>query len=328
VSVTRSYSRLATFCIVAVFAFSSGGIVNAQTYPTKAVRVIVPFTPGGISDVLARVMAQHLSGAMGQQFFVENRPGAGTTIAADLVAKSAPDGYTLYFIDMTTHAINATLYSKLPYDSVKDFTQIAMVAQTPLIMVVHPSLSVKTVKELIAFAKARPDEIVYASSGNGTILHLSGETLKSLAGIKMVHVPYKGSAPAVAALLGGEVAMTFSTTPPALPHVKAGRLRALAVTSPQRAPLLPEVPALAETLKGFDIVLYNGIMGPAGIPGEVVSRLNKELARMMTLPNIKEAWAKQGADPIVMTPDQVTEHLKSDISKLGKMVRAAGAKVD
>jgi tripartite-type tricarboxylate transporter receptor subunit TctC len=144
----------------------------------------------------------------------------------------------------------------------------------------------------------------------------------------MVHVPYKGSAPAVAALLGGEVAMTFSTTPPALPHVKAGRLRALAVTSPQRAPLLPEVPALAETLKGFDIVLYNGIMGPAGIPGEVVSRLNKELARMMTLPNIKEAWAKQGADPIVMTPDQVTEHLKSDISKLGKMVRAAGAKVD
>jgi tripartite-type tricarboxylate transporter receptor subunit TctC len=143
-----------------------------------------------------------------------------------------------------------------------------------------------------------------------------------------VHVPYKGSAPAVAALLGGEVAMTFSTTPPALPHVKAGRLRALAVTSPQRAPLLPEVPALAETLKGFDIVLYNGIMGPAGIPGEVVSRLNKELARMMTLPNIKEAWAKQGADPIVMTPDQVTEHLKSDISKLGKMVRAAGAKVD
>jgi tripartite-type tricarboxylate transporter receptor subunit TctC len=328
VSVTRSYSRLATFCIVAVFAFSSGGIVNAQTYPTKPVRVIVPFTPGGISDVLARVMAQHLSGAMGQQFFVENRPGAGTTIAADLVAKSAPDGYTLYFIDMTTHAINATLYSKLPYDSVKDFTQIAMVAQTPLIMVVHPSLSVKTVKELIAFAKARPDEIVYASSGNGTILHLSGETLKSLAGIKMVHVPYKGSAPAVAALLGGEVAMTFSTTPPALPHVKAGRLRALAVTSPQRAPLLPEVPALAETLKGFDIVLYNGIMGPAGIPGEVVSRLNKELARMMTLPNIKEAWAKQGADPIVMTPDQVTEHLKSDISKLGKMVRAAGAKVD
>ena len=295
---TRSYSRLATFCIVAAFAFSSGGIVNAQTYPTKPVRVIVPFTPGGISDVLARVMAQHLSGAMGQQFFVENRPGAGTTIAADLVAKSAPDGYTLYFIDMTTHAINATLYSKLPYDSVKDFTQIAMVAQTPLIMVVHPSLPVKTVKELIAFAKARPDEIVYASSGNGTILHLSGETLKSLAGIKMVHVPYKGSAPAVAALLGGEVAMTFSTTPPALPHVKAGRLRALAVTSPQRAPLLPEVPALAETLKGFDIVLYNGIMGPAGIPREIVSRLNKELARMMTLPNIKEAWAKQGADPI------------------------------
>jgi tripartite-type tricarboxylate transporter receptor subunit TctC len=290
--------------------------------------VIVPFPPGGISDVLARVMAQHLSTSMGQQVIVENRPGAGTTIAADIVAKSAPDGYTLYFIDMTTHAINATLYSKLPYDSVKDFTQIAMVAQTPLILVVHPSLPVKNVKEMIAFAKARPGEIVYASSGNGTILHLSGETLKTMAGITMVHVPYKGSAPAVAALLGGEVALTFSTTPPALPHVQAGRLRALGVTSPQRSPLLPDVPALAETLKGFDIVLYNGIMGPAGISRDIVNRLSQELARMMALANIKEAWAKQGADPIVMAPDRVTEHLKSDIQKLGQMVRAAGAKVD
>jgi tripartite-type tricarboxylate transporter receptor subunit TctC len=322
-------NRRLTACGIAAACIGTFGVTaNAQTYPSKPVRVIVPFTPGGISDVLARVMAQHLSTAMGQQVFVENRPGAGTTIAADVVAKSAPDGYTLYFIDMTTHAINATLYSKLPYDSVKDFSQIAMVAQTPLIMVVHPSLPVRTVKELIAFAKTRPDEIAYASSGNGTILHLSGETLKSMAGIKMVHVPYKGSAPAVAALLGGEVAMTFSTTPPALPHVKAGRLRALAVTSPKRAPLLPDVPAVGETLTGFDIVLYNGIMGAAGIPRDVTNRLNKELARMITLPSIKEAWANQGADPIVMTPDQVTEHLKSDISKLGKMVRAANAKVD
>jgi tripartite-type tricarboxylate transporter receptor subunit TctC len=324
----RYYRGVVIFCAVVAALFGASGAVTAQSYPSKPVRVIVPFTPGGISDVLARVMAQHLSSAMGQQFIVENRPGAGTTIAAELVARSVPDGYTLYFIDMTTHAINATLYSKLPYDSLKDFTQIAMVAQTPLILVVHPSLPVKSVKELIAFAKSRPDEIAYASSGNGTILHLSGETLKSMSGIKMVHVPYKGSAPAVAALLGGEVALTFSTTPPSLPHVKAGRLRALGVTSPQRAPLLPDVPALAETLKGFDIVLYNGIMGPAGIPRDVVGRLSKELARMMTLSSIKEAWAKQGADPIVMAPEQVTDHLRSDISKLGQMVRAAGAKVD
>jgi tripartite-type tricarboxylate transporter receptor subunit TctC len=322
------YRGVVMCCVVSAAACVSGGAAIAQNYPSKPVRVIVPFPPGGISDVLARVMAQHLASALGQQFIVENRPGAGTTIAAELVARSAPDGYTLYFIDMTTHAINATLYSKLPYDSLKDFTQIAMVAQTPLILVVHPSLPVRNVKELIAFAKSRPDEIVYASSGNGTILHLSGETLKSMSGITMVHVPYKGSAPAVAALLGGEVALTFSTTPPSLPHVKAGRLRALGVTSPQRAPLLPDVPALAETLKGFDIVLYNGIMGPAGIPRDVIGRVNKELARMMTLSSIKEAWAKQGADPIVMAPEQVTDHLKSDMGKLGQMVRAAGAKVD
>ena len=301
---------------------------HAQTYPAKSVRVIVPFPPGGISDVLSRVMAQHLTGALGQQFLVDNRPGAGTTIAADIVAKSPPDGYTIYFIDMTTHAINATLYSKLPYDSIRDFTQINMVAQTPLIVVVHPSLPVRTTKDLIAPAKSRPGDIVYASSGNGTIVHLSTETFASMAGIKMVHVPYKGSAPAVAALLGGEIALTFSSTPPALPHVQAGRLRALGVTTPQRSPLLPDVPALGETLKGYDIVLYSGVMGPAGMPREIVNRLNKELARMLTLPNIKDAWAKQGADPTTMTPEQMTEHLKSDIQKLGKMVRAAGAKVD
>jgi tripartite-type tricarboxylate transporter receptor subunit TctC len=166
--------------------------VHAQAYPTKPVRIIVPFPPGGISDVLSRVMAQHLTGAMGQQFVVDNRPGAGTTIAADIVAKAPPDGYTIYFIDMTTHAINATLYSKLPYDSVRDFTQIAMVAQTPLVMVVHPSLPARSVKDFIALAKSRPGEIAYASSGNGTIVHLSGETFGSMAGVKMVHVPYKG----------------------------------------------------------------------------------------------------------------------------------------
>lgn len=319
--------RIAGGLLAAQVVFSSG-IVHAQSYPAKPVRVIVPFTPGGISDVLSRTMAQHLSGALGHQFVVENRPGAGTTIAGDFVAKSPPDGYTIYFIDMTTHAINATLYTRLPYDSVKDFTQIAMVAQTPLVLLVHPSLPVRSVKELIAFAKARPDQVVYASSGNGTILHLSGETLKSMAGIRMVHVPYKGSSPAVAALLGGEVAVTFSTTPPALSHIQAGKVRALAVTSPKRSPLLPDVPAMSETLKGFDIVLYNGIMGPAGMPREIVNRLNAELAKMLATPKIKEAWAKQGADAINMTPEQVTAHLRSDIAKLGRMVKAAGAKVD
>jgi tripartite-type tricarboxylate transporter receptor subunit TctC len=324
---TMRFVRCVSACVVAA-ALTSGGAATAQTYPSKAVRVIVPFTPGGISDVLARVMSQHLTSAMGQQFVVDNRPGAGTTIAGDLVAKSPPDGYTVYFIDMTTHAINATLYSKLPYDSVKDFTQVAMVAQTPLVMVVHPSLPVKNVKELIAFAKARPDEVSYGSSGNGTILHLTGETIKTMAGVKMVHVPYKGSAPAVSAVLGGEIAVTFGTTPAAIPQVQAGKLRALGVTTPKRSPALPDVPAIGETLKGFDIVLYSGVMGPAGMSRDTVARLSKELARMVTLPNIKDAWAKQGADPITMTPEETTAHLQSDIQKLGKLVKAAGAKID
>ena len=320
--------HLRNLFIAVSVALACTGAATAQSYPTKPVRIIVPFTAGGISDVLSRVMAQHLTTAMGQQFIVENRPGAGTTIAGDIVARSPPDGYTIYFIDMTTHAINATLYTKLPFDSVKDFTQIAMVAQTPLVMVVHPSLPVRNVKELIALAKSRPAQISYGSSGNGTILHLTGETLNTMGGVRMVHVPYKGSAPAVAAVLSGEIAVTFGTTPAAIPNVQAGKLRALGVTTPKRSPALPDVPAIGETLKDFDIVLYSGVMGPARMPADIVARLNKELTRMVTTPAIRDAWAKQGADPISMTPEQVTAHLQSDIQKLGKLVRAAGAKID
>jgi tripartite-type tricarboxylate transporter receptor subunit TctC len=196
------------------------------------------------------------------------------------------------------------------------------------VMVVHPSLPVKNVKELIAFAKSRPDQVSYGSSGNGTILHLTGETLNTMGGVKMVHVPYKGSAPAVAAVLGGEIAVTFGTTPAAIANVQAGKLRALGVTTAKRSPALPDVPAIGETLKGFDIVLYSGIMGPPKMSPDVVARLSKEFSRMVTLPAIKDAWAKQGADPVSMTPEQVTAHLQSDIQKLGKLVKAAGAKVD
>ena len=301
---------------------------HAQNYPSKPVRMIVPYPPGGGNDTLGRLFAAKLGERTGQQFVVENRPGAGTTIAAELVARSAPDGHTIYLIDLTTHAINATLYSRLPYDSVKDFTQIAMVAQTPLVLLVHPSLPAKSVKELIAFAKPRPDQIAYGSSGNGTIVHLSTETLKAMGGIRMVHVPYKGSPQSVAALLGGEVAVAFSTTPPALPHIKTGKVRALGVSSPKRSPVLPEVPAVGETLPGFDIVLYSGIMGPAGIPREIVARLNAEIAKMLATPKVREVWAQQSADPVTMTPEQVTAHLVADIAKYGRMVKAAGARVD
>lgn len=319
------------FC--AVFALGAAisvttGVACAQQYPVRPVRVVVPFPPGGISDGLARVIVQHLSTTLGQQFVVENRPGAGTTLAAATVAKSPADGYTLYFTDVTTHAINASLYSRLPFDSVQDFSQVAMVAQTPLILIVHPSLPVKSVAELVALAKARPDEINYASSGNGTILHLSGETLKTMAKIKMLHIPYKGSAPAVAAVLGGEASISFSTTPAALPHIKADKLRALGVTSVTRSPVLPDVPAMTETLKGFDIVLYSGLMGPPGIPGDIVAQLNGEIAKMLTQQKIKDTWAGYGAAPVTMTPAKFTEHLRVDIAKLGKLVKAAGATVD
>ncbi|HEX3172544.1 MAG TPA: tripartite tricarboxylate transporter substrate binding protein, partial [Burkholderiales bacterium] len=273
------------FCRAMVAAgVIAGGFAThafAQTdYPNKSIRLVVGFTAGGISDVLARALGARLSAQVGQQVVVDNRAGAGTTIAAEIVAKSPPDGYTLFMQDMTTQAINASLYKKLPYDTVKDFTPITLVASSPLMLVVHPSLPVKSVKELIALGKSRPGQIPFASSGNGTILHLAAETFKTMAGIDMIHVPYKGSSQAVQALLAGEVAVTFSTMPPALTNVKAGRLRALGVTTPQRNSAAPEVPTIAEAgLKGFDVVLYSGVLAPARLPAPIVTKLNAEFIK-------------------------------------------------
>jgi tripartite-type tricarboxylate transporter receptor subunit TctC len=308
---------------------AAGGACAQSDYPGKPIRLVLGFPPGGISDVLARAIGAKLYTAMGQQVLVDNRAGAGTTIASDLVAKSPPDGYTLFMQDITTHAINASLYRKLPYDSIRDFTPVALVATTPLMLLVHPSLPVKSLKELIAFAKARPGQIVYASSGNGTILHLSTERLKSMAGIDMVHVPYKGSAPAVLALLGGEVAVSFSTMPPALPNVKAGKVRALGVTTAKRSAAAPDVPTLSEAgLKGYEMVLYSGIIGPAGIPRDVVGKLNAEIAKVVNSSDFRQTLATIGADPVTVTPEQFAAHLRSDIDKLGAIVRAVGAQVD
>ena len=306
------------------------GAAAAQSdYPNKPVRLVVSFAAGGISDVLARALAIPLSKQLGQQVIVENKPGAGTAIAGDFIAKSPPDGYTIWLQDITTHAINATLYPKLPYDSTKDFSFVAMVASTPLMLVVHPSTPANNVRELVALLKANPGKYSYGSSGNGTIVHLASEMLKSAAGVDVLHVPYKGSNPATAAILGGEVTFVFSTMPPAISNAKAGKLRALAVTTAKRVDPAPEIPTMAEAgVPNFEIVLYSGIMGPKGMDRALVRRLNSEFAKVVQVPEIRNVYEKIGADPITMSPEAFEKATLAEIAKLGPVVKASGAKVD
>jgi len=298
-------------------------------YPNKPVRLVVGFAAGGISDVLGRAIAIPLSKQLGQQVIVENKPGAGTTIAGDFTVRAAPDGYTLWLQDITTHAINANLYTRLPYDSMKDFTFVAMVASTPLMLVVHPSTPAKNVQELIALLKASPGKYSYGSSGNGTIVHLASEMLKSSAGVDALHVPYKGSNPATAAILGGEVSFVFSTMPPAISNMKSGKLRPLAVTTPKRSDAAPDVPTMIEAgLPNFEIVLYSGVLAPKGLDRNIVRRLNTEFARAVRAPEMQTVWANIGADPIAMTPEAFEKATAAEIAKLGPVVKASGAKVD
>jgi tripartite-type tricarboxylate transporter receptor subunit TctC len=307
-----------------------GASAFAQSdYPNKPVRLVVSFAAGGISDVLARALAIPLSRQLGQQVIVDNKPGAGTSIAGDYIAKAAPDGYTIWLQDITTHAINVNLYSKLPYDSVKDFTYIAMVASTPLMLVVHPSTPAGNVRELIALLKANPGKYSYGSSGTGTIVHLASEMLKQTAGVDALHVPYKGSNPATIAILGGEVTFVFSTMPPAISNAKAGKLRALAVTTAARVAATPEIPTMIEAgLPKFEIVLYSGIMGPKGMNGALVRRLNAEFAKVVQAPEIKTVYDNIGADPLAMTPQEFHKRTVDEIAKFGPVVKASGAKVD
>jgi len=277
--------------VLAALLLACAPLFAQSDYPNKPVRLVVSFAAGGISDVLARALAIPLSRQLGQQVVVENKPGAGTTIAADFIAKLPPDGYTIWLQDITTHAINVALYSKLPYDSLKDFTYIALVASTPLMLVVHPSTPANNVRELIALLKANPGKYSYGSSGNGTIVHLSAELLKSAAGVDVLHVPYKGSNPATAAILGGEVTFVFSTMPPAISNAKAGKLRALAVTTAKRVGAAPEIPTMIEAgLPDFEIVLYSGIMGPKGMDRALVNRLNGEFARVVQAAEIRNVY--------------------------------------
>jgi tripartite-type tricarboxylate transporter receptor subunit TctC len=317
----------AAFCGLALLA--AGSALAQADYPRQPIRLVVGFAPGGISDVLARALAAKLSTQIGQAVIVENKPGAGTTIAGDFVAKAPPDGYTIWLQDTTTHAINATLYPKLPYESMRDFTPIALVASTPLMLVVHPSSPARSVRELAALIKAEPGKMSYGSSGNGTIIHLASEMLKTSQGLDAAHIPYKGSSPATQAILANEVSFVFSTMPPAVSNVKAGKLRALAVTTPRRVAAAPDVPTMGEAgVPNFDVVLYSGILGPKGMDPAIVRKLNAEFARVLQSEDMKKVYENLGADPISVTPEAFGEMMARDIARYAPVVKASGAKVD
>jgi tripartite-type tricarboxylate transporter receptor subunit TctC len=305
-------------------------LAYAQAYPSKPIRLVVPYPPGGPLDIMARAIGQKLTEAWGQPVVVDNRAGAGGNIGADLVAKSPADGYTLLMGAVATHAINPTLYGKLPYDPVRDFAPVALVAQVPNILVVNPSVPVKSVRELIDLARARPGYLNFASGSTGSTGHLAGELFNTMAGVQMVHIPYKGGAPAMADLLAGQVQLMFDNLANALPNVKAGRLRALAVTTLKRSPAMPDLPTVAESgLPGFDLTTWFGLMVPAGTPPEIVAKLNAEIVRALNTKDMRERLEKMGAEPPVNnTPDNFAAFIRSEAAKYAKVVKDSGARVD
>ncbi len=302
---------------------------NAQgAYPGKPMRLIVHFAPGGSNDIVARIIGQKFAESMGQQVIIDNRGGASGIIGTDLAAKAAPDGYTLLMMSLTL-AVNPSLYRKLPYDTAKDLLPVSLVASAPLILVVHPSLQAKSLKDFIALAKAQPGKFNFGSGGPGTTPHLAGEMLKSMAGLQMTHVPYKGGGPALADLVGGQLQLMLENIPSTLPHVKSGRLRVLAISGLVRSSLVPEVPTLDEAgLKGYEIVGWNGLFLPAATPQAVVSRLHAETVKALALPDIKERLAGMGAEGIGSTPAQFAAFVKSEIGKWARVVRDAGLRVE
>jgi len=307
--------------------FSAG--VFAQPYPSRPVRIVVPLSPGGFADTPARMLAPRLSEQLGRQFFVENRPGAGSTIGADFVAKSAPDGYTL-LLTGTPHVISAHLYKKLTYDALKDFTHIALIASGPYALVVNPQqLPVSSVRELIAAAKAQPGKIDYASSGNGSAQHLVSALFNAMAGIDMNHVPYKGSAPAMQDLLGGQVKVSFAGVPNVLAHVRSGRLRALAVSTPKRWSELPDVPTVAEAgVPGYEATLWLSVSGPAGLPAEIVQRLAGEIGKTLQDPEVQNNFRAAGVEATSMGPQELNAFMRAEHEKWGRVVRETGATVN
>ncbi len=315
-------------CAIAGLAFFSGAAFG-QGYPAKSIRMIVPFPAGGGSDTMGRVVGQKLGERLGQQIVVENRPGAGGSIGAEMVAKATPDGYTLLLGSTSEIAQYPNVNPKIAYNPQRDFAPISLVGNVPLILVAHPSLPVKTVRELVALARSRPGAINFSSAGNGSTTHLAVELLVLTTRIRMTHVPYKGSPPAVVDLVAGNVQVGIPTLPAALPFVKTGRLKALAISTAKRAPAMPDVPTMQEAgVAGYDTALWTGILAPAGTPNAILLRLQSEIAKIVLLPDVEEALAKQGAEPAASTPEQFSAFIKSELAKWAKVAKESGVRID
>ena len=316
--------RITSILLIAT-ALAAPGMAVAQSYPTKPIRIVVVSTPGGSVDTLARTVGPKLAGRWNQQVLVDNRPGAGGAIAAEIVAKSPPDGYTLIMGTVASFATNVSLRKSLPYDPVKDFSPISLVATQNLMLLIHPSVPAKSVRELTAIAKKQPGVLSFASAGNGTGGHLSGELYKMLAGVDLLHVPYKGVQPALIDVVSGQVSMTFASIISAMPQVRNSRLRPLAVTGAQRSPAAKELPTMIEAgVKGYESSTWYGLLAPAGTPADIVGKLSAEVVAILKSPEMNDRLSKEGADPVGNTPAEFARHIQSEIEKWRKVIRAAG----
>ena len=306
---------------------ATGAVAQGPAFPVKPVRIVVPSSPGGGTDILARVLAQKMAESLGQQFVVENRPGAGQVIGIEAVARAAPDGYTL-LMAASAIVIAEVIYAKPPYETLRDFAPVTLVASLPNILVVHPALPAKTVRELVALAKTRPGQLNYSSAGNGTSPHLSMELFRLMAGITLTHIPYKGTGPATVDLIAGQVQLSMPNVLTALPQIKGGKLRALGVTSTRRATGLPAIPAIAETLPGYEAIQWYGLLAPAATPREIVARVQSEMARILMLPEVKERLAADGADAVGNRPEEFAAYIRAELAKWGKVVKTGGIKLE
>ena len=300
----------------------------AQAYPAKPVRIVVPFPPGGTSDILARNIGPGLTKEWGQPVIVDNRPGAAGNIAAEHVARSPADGYTLFITTVGIHAIHPSLYSKLPFDAIRDFTPVTNLVMLPTVLTVHPSIPVHSVKALIALAKKRPGDLSYSSAGSGSQPHLTAELFKTMAGVNLLHVPYKGAAQQLTDLVAGHVALTFATAPSAVPYIKSGQMRAIGVSSGKRAAALPDVPTISESVPGYEAVGWNGMVAPANLPAPVLERINATVIKVFSMPDIHNRMVSLAADPITTTPAEFGAYIKAEIGKWAKVVKASGAKAE